>query len=352
MTLIIALMFIALKVKELTLFEKKESNYSMWLISLFFGFLSFSVMYNQLEFEGMLLDLREVPLFFISYIGGWKWGVISSVLPLFYRFLLGGPTVVQGIGLSILLPVLLGSLFHLKTVFKHPIIIKIPEMMIGCTIFEIVKFIGLYLTTPITIPLILAMFFFASIAVLAMGLMVNDNHQNISLRKELEILSNHDPLTQLPNIRYFKKNVETLMAKQSTVTISMVDVDYFKNYNDTHGHQKGDHILKTVGLILKENVRVDDFVARYGGEEFIICFSNEVNQTAVYDIVERIRKAIEVYTFEGEEHQPDKRLTISIGISSTSKNKTLEQLIKEADDALYTSKKVGRNQITEYGSGI
>jgi len=344
-------MYIALKVKELTLHENKESNYSMWLISLFFGFLSFSVMYNQLEFEGMLIDLREVPLFFISYIGGWKWGVISSVLPLFYRFLLGGPTVLQGIGLSILLPVLLGSLFHLKTVFKRPfIIIKIPEMMIGYTIFEIIKFIGLYLTTPITIPLILAMFFFASIAVSAMGLMVNDNHQTISLRKELEILSNQDPMTQLPNIRFFKKNVEKLISKQSTVTISMVDIDYFKNYNDMHGHQKGDYILKTIGLILRDNVRVDDYVARYGGEEFIICFSGEVNQSTAYGIAEHIRKAIEFHTFEGEEHQPDNKLTISIGISSTSKNKTLEQLIKEADDALYTSKKVGRNQITEYGS--
>ena len=119
MALIIALMYLALKVKELWFSEMKEAPRLFWFAFLFISFLTFSVMYNPFVYEGMRLDLREVPLYFIAFLGGWKLGVVSIIFPTFFRIYLGGPTVVEGILQSILLPVLIGSLFHLKRDF-HP----------------------------------------------------------------------------------------------------------------------------------------------------------------------------------------------------------------------------------------
>jgi diguanylate cyclase len=347
MALIIALMFLALKGKELLLLKIKEPFVWLWLTSFFIGFLSFSVMYNSLEYEGMHLDLREVPLYFISYVGGWKVGIISSIFPSLYRFQIGGPTVLQGIIQSILLPVLIGALFHNKKVFNPPLsTITIKHMMIGFSVFEIIKSIWMFWTTPATLFISIAMFFFASIAVLAMGFMLNDAHRNIISRNELGFYSNRDAMTNLPNIRYFKSKVQNLISQEVPFAISMFDIDYFKSYNDTYGHQKGDTLLRTIGQLLVNSVGREDFIARYGGDEFIICFSNVSNSKDIAITAERFRKKVEEYIFEGEETQPGGNLTISMGVSFLSENKTLEQIIEETDKALYQSKKQGRNQIT------
>ncbi|WP_019416218.1 diguanylate cyclase [Paenisporosarcina sp. TG20] len=350
MALIIALMFLALKGKELLLLNIKSPFMWLWLSSFFIGFLTFSVMYNSLDYEGMHLDLREVPLYFISYVGGWKLGIISSIFPSFYRFHLGGPTALHGILLSILLPVLIGALFHNKKTFNPTLnIISIKRMMIGLVIFEIIKSFLMIWTTPATLSITIAMFFFAFIAVLAMGLMLNDAHQNIISRRELEYQSNRDSMTNLPNIRYFNRKVENLIYQKKPIAISMFDIDYFKSYNDTHGHQKGDLLLRTLGQLLTDSVSKEDFIARYGGDEFIICFSNVSNPEDVTNATNLFLKNVEEYNFEGEETQPGGKLTISMGVSFSSENQTLEQIIEETDSALYHSKKHGRNQITIYG---
>lgn len=135
------------------------------------------------------------------------------------------------------------------------------------------------------------------------------------------------------------------MADREQVVIAMFDVDYFKAFNDTHGHPAGDRVLKTVAQILKENMRENDIVGRYGGEEFIICFREPGGIENVQRIAERFRKMIEHYHFPGEEKQPNKSITISLGISYPSSSKTLEQLIEEADLALYQAKETGRNRV-------
>lgn len=121
MALISALMFLYLKLKGLVIYKEKNQNLFLVLFSFFIGFLSLSIMYYPLVYEGMLLDLREMPLFFISYIGGWKLGVISAIIPGAFRFSLGGPTLIQGVFQTILLPVLIGAIFHNKKLFKPPL---------------------------------------------------------------------------------------------------------------------------------------------------------------------------------------------------------------------------------------
>ena len=135
---------------------------------------------------------------------------------------------------------------------------------------------------------------------------------------DLKILANKDGLTGIYNHRYFHNvlNMEIDKAIQQKTKVSMIfiDIDYFKQYNDLHGHQKGDDALKKVGDILKETIRDDDIVARYGGEEFAIILPNTCEDEAVV-IAENIHKNIENEYFYGQESQPNRNLTVSIGVS-------------------------------------
>ena len=126
----------------------------------------------------------------------------------------------------------------------------------------------------------------------------------------------------------------------------MLDIDHFKEYNDTNGHLAGDYVIKTVADILKDNIRNKDLVARYGGEEFIIAILNPIVQQEAIIVAKRIKNKIKEYDFKSEEEQPGGKLTISIGISSLSSDKKLKMLIAEADNQLYNSKSKGRDCIT------
>ncbi len=347
MALIIALMYLGLKIKEALLLEWTNPVRQRWVTAIFIGFLTLSIMYNPFMYQGMRLDLREVPLFFISYVGGWQVGVLSAIFPTFYRGYMGGPTVVFGIIQSIVLPIFIGSLFHdRKPINQFFITLNIKRMMGAFVLFEGIKSIWMYAVTPATTIVILGMVFFAAIAVFTMALIVNSENRNLNQRKELEFYSNRDPMTHLPNMRYFKSHVGELIQKQTPLAIIMLDVDYFKVYNDTHGHQKGDAVLRSIAQILKDSTREEDFVARYGGEEFIVCLTHPQNSESALSMAERIRSNVEAFKFEGEAEQPEGVLTISMGISIPPVHKSLEDMIEEADQAMYQSKRQGRNRVT------
>ena len=123
--------------------------------------------------------------------------------------------------------------------------------------------------------------------------------------------------------------------------------NYFKNFNDTLGHQAGDNVLRTLGKILKETARENDIVARYGGEEFAVILP-AVDQEGAMVLAERIRENVEKTVFEGEHVQPKGKLTVSIGEASLINSTSFEKLIRKADLALYAAKESGRNQVQSY----
>ena len=126
----------------------------------------------------------------------------------------------------------------------------------------------------------------------------------------------------------------------------MIDIDWFKNFNDFHGHPKGDELLKQIVKVFAGATRPSDKIYRYGGEEFAILLS-DISTEGAMPIATRIRKAVEQEQFEGEkESQPRGKVTVSIGVAglpSDANNK--EGLIEAADSALYKAKQSGRNKV-------
>ena len=347
MALIIAMMYLGLKAREYWMPKLAESNKGPMLNGVLIGLLAFAIMYNPLFYEGMRLDLREVPLYFIGFIGGWVPGIIAMIVPLAYRIYMGGPTVWLGVGQAILLPVFIGALFHNRKRLRTPFaLVDIPRLMAGFLVFEVIKSISMVITTPATPMLAVIMAAMGTIGVLALGWIVNDAHRNILRWKTLEHQSMHDALTGLPNLRFFHERVRDLKYRGVPLAIVMMDVDSFKNYNDTHGHPAGDEVLKTIGRLMKEAARPDDIVARYGGEEFILCFTGVDDEAEAFVLADALRERIESHDFYGAESQPTGRLTVSLGVGISEPVKPIDELIERADQALYQSKRSGRNQVT------
>jgi len=162
-------------------------------------------------------------------------------------------------------------------------------------------------------------------------------------------LSLTDEMTNLHNYRSFisrlKEEINRTKRNKSDLSLVILDIDHFKNYNDTLGHQAGDEALREVGKVLKKTVRDEDIVSRYGGEEFCIIFPG-ISKEGIQNLCERIRLKIEKHKFYKEKVQPTGQLTISLGGASYPKDATdMHGLIQRADEALYKAKHLGRNQM-------
>jgi diguanylate cyclase (GGDEF)-like protein len=167
--------------------------------------------------------------------------------------------------------------------------------------------------------------------------------------RRIEELANSDPMTRIYNKGYFIEVAERELgqARLDDIPMSMLmlDVDNFKNYNDTNGHLAGDRLLKALAELLKGAIRERDVVARFGGEEFIVLLHG-VDVDEAYEAAERIRRQIQDYPFPHGETQPLGYLSASIGVASTPRHAIgMENTIQAADEALYVAKKEGRNRV-------
>lgn len=170
------------------------------------------------------------------------------------------------------------------------------------------------------------------------------------LYSETEYLSVIDGLTGLYNRRHFEYNVERefLRVKRypADLSLAMIDIDHFKNVNDTYGHQFGDYVLKEISDIISASFRKTDMIYRYGGEELAIILTETSLDNSMIPL-ERLREKISKYEFIYNGVQAN--ITISIGVSyNLSDIKTQEELIECADKALYRAKQTGRNKLVVF----
>jgi diguanylate cyclase (GGDEF)-like protein len=174
--------------------------------------------------------------------------------------------------------------------------------------------------------------------------------ENSQLYEKTVTMSNSDSLTELWNHGYFQyilqESLEKAKATKQPLSLIMLDIDDFKLYNDTLGHQVGDTILKNLAAFLKNHSRKMDFVCRYGGEEFTIILPRTDKKEATA-IAERLRQDIEKYTFVNADGLTQKNLTVSMGIATYPQNgNSPSELIVYSDKSLYQAKYKGKNSIS------
>jgi diguanylate cyclase (GGDEF)-like protein len=179
---------------------------------------------------------------------------------------------------------------------------------------------------------------------------------NASMYERIKELSYTDGMTQLHNYRYFEKRLSEELARakrnKNGLSLLILDVDYFKNYNDTLGHQAGDEALRILSNVLRATARNVDIVCRYGGEEFAVILPH-INYEGAEIFAERVREAVEAEKFPKEEVQPQGLLTVSVGVSYfPDHSEEISDLIYKADLALYKAKRTGRNKVVFYDESV
>jgi diguanylate cyclase (GGDEF)-like protein len=173
--------------------------------------------------------------------------------------------------------------------------------------------------------------------------------ENASLHRKMEELTVIDELTGINNYRYFVGKLDNELKRarryHQSLSLLMIDIDWFKRYNDTYGHLFGNLILRELSQTIKGCIRDVDILVRYGGEEFVVILPQTDKEDA-RQIGERIRSKVEQTQFEDVKNKLKVKLTVSLGVATFPENGTeQEELIKNVDQALYLAKWKGKNLI-------
>ncbi|HET7681830.1 MAG TPA: GGDEF domain-containing protein [Xanthobacteraceae bacterium] len=182
---------------------------------------------------------------------------------------------------------------------------------------------------------------------------LNASKQEIhQLQENLETVRHEsltDPLTTLANRKFFDQALEKALSdavsKREPLSLMMMDIDHFKKFNDSYGHQTGDQVLRLVAMSVKNNVKGQDIAARYGGEEFCVVLPNTVLRSAT-TVADHIRRAVMTkQLMKRSTHEQLGRITISIGVAHFHDGDNAQSLIGRADACLYAAKRAGRNRV-------
>jgi diguanylate cyclase (GGDEF)-like protein len=163
-----------------------------------------------------------------------------------------------------------------------------------------------------------------------------------------------DHLTRLYNRRFFMnragEEIERSLRHQVALSVLMIDIDHFKDFNDTYGHATGDRVLQTVAQAIRDALRTTDICARHGGEEFAVLLPNTSGESAGF-VADRVRRTLRDTRYTGLGLPPDVNITISVGVATCPRDATdLDELMELADKALYKAKACGRDQVVSHGT--
>jgi diguanylate cyclase (GGDEF)-like protein len=181
-----------------------------------------------------------------------------------------------------------------------------------------------------------------------------DIRKHQQLLQHAEILASTDPLTGLYNRRHFftlsTYELQRALRLDQHLSVLTIDVDYFKQINDTHGHQIGDEILRLAADVFQSNLREQDILARIGGDEFVALLPDTNVQQAA-SVAERIRQSVQTISINFR--QPHLQVTVSIGVAPLATDITdLHSLLLRSDEALYAAKRAGRARVYIWSSDV
>lgn len=298
-----------------------------------------------IQFEGYRFDLRVLPLMMLALFANWRYTAAVLAAASIGRFILGGDGAVPGVVYGMLLPVLF-TLFYAHIVKRRK---RLPDIILVVTVCWVLSDLPMLFIiygggTVLKQLGIWHYFALLSVAVIYY-LLIQVEMSRTEMKERLQFLATHDQLTKLLNrqecIRIAVQKIEKYKNQQHFIV--MIDIDYFKELNDVHGHLAGDDVLKQLSSILRDAQHDRLVVSRYGGEEFMLYVNAQTKAEAAGQIDE-IQKAIRRTKFWINGVQ-NGSITVSIGMAQWQPEESIQHAIKAADDNLYTAKEQGRNQL-------
>ncbi|MDA1565351.1 diguanylate cyclase [Bacillus cereus] len=321
-----------------------KEEFSFWqkcVVGIFTGILGILLMYFGVRVGTILLDLRYLAVILAVIIGGPIASTITIIMILVTRLLFMDYSLASQVAFYTIIAIGIGSVFISrmklslgeKWVWLHAYILSILIPALYIWLIKEIHIVGLYLISSIITGYIT---------------FVSTNYvlQSNELFQKMKQYATIDALTGLGNVRQFdlemNHHISNKNMKNDSLCLLLIDIDHFKYVNDTYGHPAGDEVLKQVGCILRETSQFPDLAFRKGGEEFALLIPNK---GLAYGICmgEQIRTAVESHPFQLLDGTKIK-ITVSVGVSEYEGSS--EQFIQAADDALYYSKRNGRNKVS------
>ena len=346
-TILISFIFISSQI-----FKKNFLNISLsYKYKLFFGLTQgllgiILMLFTVKVTANVIMDFRHIAILLASFYGGGFAAIITGVTIAIFRisyFGASSPAIIASICM-VNVAIVCAFMSKLKiNEFKKWTYMNLASSLIITTTFLLI------IKDLVTLRHTLFHFWLASFTIGSLAYYTSKHlNTSIKLLNRLEQESTIDFLTGLNNVRQFdnalNESFVNVKNKNERLSILIIDIDFFKKVNDTYGHLAGDSVLQQLGMVLSTSCRSFDIVSRIGGEEFSVILPDCPSEQAL-EVAERLRIAVEAHIFnilEGIKMN----ITISIGAATYPDNVIdLEDLIKQADTALYSAKRSGRNKV-------
>ncbi len=334
-----------LLMSTLITYRERFSKHLLYICTVvLFSTVSITMLYLPISFGDYRLDLSLIPLIFLALFRGWKITVPVLFIVSVWHFFLGSDETLSSIVFVLILPTIFTLLFYERKV-PTSINLKIPFII---TASWIISDLPMILLIPNGMEIFKNTFLLRYISFLSVASIycafILIGYKNDRLKQRLEFLASHDPLTNLLNRNKFIEIVEVKMKESDTNHyIALLDIDHFKQLNDTHGHLTGDSVLKEISSIFNKYESDHLKVARYGGEEFIFYLKAIYDKQAVR-ILEHIQNEIRTTPFHSN-NGGSLHVTVSIGLAKFESGSRLYDVIHQADHHLYSAKNGNRDQL-------
>jgi diguanylate cyclase len=346
LAILVSLLFLYSQFTNGTPLSIRSSFKRKIIVGILGGLLSNILMKYSIPIETpSIIDLRHIPIIILAYFGGALPALITMGMVIIGRLLIGINSSAYA-SIMVIVPITIFSIYLSRSRFSKNI--KIILMLTFSNLAYTVIFVLLIRDITLIISLTLIFWLISYLSGYVAFYTLDFLRSSQMLFNKFRTESTIDGLTGLNNVRKFDEIFNRLITDLKTnnqgLSLLYIDIDFFKQVNDTYGHSEGDIVLKELGLILQKCTRAFDVVSRNGGEEFtVLLLDCHINRAV--EIAERIRQSVEEHHFTLNNGKKIK-LTISIGVASF-KDSTNDpsMLIDDADKALYQAKKSGRNKV-------
>ncbi|MCA0991741.1 GGDEF domain-containing protein [Pseudalkalibacillus hwajinpoensis] len=284
-------------------------------------------------------DLRTIPMVILILYHGSRLGVPVLIIVTLARFAFPGEFIMLELLFTLFIPTVVTLLIR-ERLFRNLTYLNLFLYFIGIWLISD-AIIGYIISDSVTIYSYFIRFLSFQLSALIMYFFIQTSTRNLEMSEQLRFYAEHDSLTGLLNLRSFLRKAREHESHVLKV-VAMLDLDFFKQINDTYGHLNGDRVLADFAAFLSEQ---DDWlVGRYGGEEFIVILEAATKEEA-YDRMKTLQRSLSKQQFITEMGEEIQNVSVSIGLAELDQQNPLMTSVERADKCLYKAKKNGRNQV-------